>query len=48
MTKENRITRSYNVKENIHKDAKKYADRDGKIVSRIIENELRRFVSASE
>ena len=48
MTNSNRITRTYNVKEQVHKDAKKYADRDGKVLSRIIENALIRFVSASE
>jgi len=47
MTKSNRITRSYNIKENVYKDAKKYADRDGKIISREIEKALVRFVAAS-
>jgi|TARA_B110000444_G_C18442062_1_gene411733 hypothetical protein len=47
MTKSNRITRSYNIKENVYKDAKKYADRDGKILSRVIEQSLVRFVAAS-
>ena len=31
----------------VYKDAKKYADRDGKILSRVIEQSLVRFVAAS-
>jgi hypothetical protein len=41
---EKRITRTYTIKPSVYKQAKSCADKDERIISRIIENSLARYV----
>ena len=45
-TKQPRITRTYTIEPSIYKQVKTCADKDERIISRIIENALSRYVQS--
>ena len=45
-TKSNRINRTYTIEPTLYKEFKNCANKDGRVISRIIEQSVKRYVQA--